>query len=89
MKAKKCDRCGNYYDKNVSIKNGEYPANVAILRENRSVIDELDLCNDCMKKLYNFLGLLDCTSTDKCDGCFGAANNDCRICSAMKGDSQQ
>ena len=81
MNAKKCDRCGKYYDKNELKKNKGIPVHIAILKENNAIINKLDLCDECFNKLHIFLGL------DACKDCFGAANNDCRICPVMKGDA--
>ena len=55
--AMKCDRCGNYYDKN----KGVHSVNGCIVRGIR--IDTsgpykiLDLCDPCISELYTFLGL--------------------------------
>lgn len=55
--AKKCDRCGSYYDKNKGIKsiNGFFVKGVRL--ETSGPYDVLDLCDPCIYDLYTFLGL--------------------------------
>lgn len=79
MNAKKCDRCGKYYDNNELKKNEGIPARIVLLRKNNTIINKLYLCDDCFEEFYDFLGV------DRCNGCFGAANNDCHICPVMRG----
>ena len=55
--AKKCDRCGKYYDTNKgkSIR-GIYVNSIKIIAGS-SLHMSLDLCDDCIDKLYKFLKL--------------------------------
>ena len=58
--AKKCDRCGKYYD-----KNEQYPCSVngfksvtdgmAFTNKNGDAFDEHDLCDDCITLLKKWL----------------------------------
>lgn len=57
--AKKCDRCGKYYDKNTEHKQN---INGRLYYEDgmRFTVDELntdfkDLCDECLDKLHMFL----------------------------------
>lgn len=56
-KAKKCDRCGKYYDKNEGIKsiNGYFVRTIRL--ETSGPYMNLDLCDPCIYDLYKFLGL--------------------------------
>mgnify|MGYP001773361988 FL=1 len=55
--AKKCDRCGNYYDKNKGVKsiNGCFVSGIRL--ETSGPYTDLDLCDSCISELYTFLGL--------------------------------
>ena len=57
--AKKCDRCGKYYDNNKSTLRG-YPGTLCGVTFVRSVgqprcIGEKDLCDECIAKLIRFM----------------------------------
>ena len=54
--AKKCDRCEKYYDRNQSKSIKGYYVRGIRLYTNTPHMD-LDLCDDCIDKLYDFLGL--------------------------------
>lgn len=59
----KCDRCGKHYD--YTSKDNDANGVITIktykpvedLREDCGIIDVMDLCPDCVKDLYSFLGL--------------------------------
>lgn len=69
--AKKCDRCGRYYDKNDRYANPhqfddsrtcaagpievEYMAKISIATKWRKIIAEYDLCDDCIRDLKYFM----------------------------------
>ena len=56
--AKRCDRCGNYYDENKGTRsiNGWFVRGVRICTNSKcSDHKYLDLCDDCIEKLYAFL----------------------------------
>ena len=55
--AKKCDRCGKYYDKNKGVKsiNGCFVRGIRL--ETSGSYMDLDLCDSCISELYTFLGL--------------------------------
>ena len=58
--AKKCDRCGKYYDKNqkFKIKNTttDFADGIKFTGVKGYDSSQFDLCDDCIEKLYNFLG---------------------------------
>lgn len=58
MDAKKCDRCGKFYDE-YNVKDEQSPNSFRLLRktENRVnyKLDEYDLCPECMAKLQEWL----------------------------------
>ena len=56
--AKKCDRCGKYYDKCTSSKriNGYKVKGINIFTSYGPYL-ELDLCEKCIDDLYDFLGI--------------------------------
>ena len=58
--AKKCDRCGSYYDKNQKfrLKNplGDLADGIAFTGAKGNVSNQFDLCDDCIEQVYNFLG---------------------------------
>ena len=56
--AKKCDRCGKYYDKCTSEKriNGYQVKGINIFTSYGPYL-ELDLCGKCIDDLYDFLGI--------------------------------
>lgn len=54
--ARKCDRCGNYYDNNQSKSiRGFYVRGIRLSTGTPYI--ELDLCDECIDNLYDFLGL--------------------------------
>ena len=58
--AKKCDRCGKYYDKNEQYKTSTGGCKsvldgVAFTEKNGSVTDAYDLCDDCITLLKEWL----------------------------------
>ena len=55
--AKKCDRCGAYYDTNKGAKsiNGYFVRGVRICTSISNSTIKVDLCDDCINKLYDFL----------------------------------
>lgn len=58
--AMRCDRCGKFYIENTRVKGrryekGEVIGGVKICAFNWDVDDMLDLCDDCVEKLYEFL----------------------------------
>lgn len=57
--AKKCDRCGKYYDHNEPylIGNGRISAidGIAFTLKDGGVIDGVDLCDECIKLLEKWL----------------------------------
>lgn len=59
MNAKKCDRCGVYYDKNINtfgFENKPLTQVIAIHFATGTTSRHYDLCDDCMKKfLYDFI----------------------------------
>ena len=56
--AKKCDRCGKYYDKCTSVKriNDHQVKGIKIFTSYGPYL-ELDLCEKCIDDLYDFLGI--------------------------------
>lgn len=55
--AKKCDRCGKYYDKNIAKSiYGLTVTGVCLRLSGNSKDDTLDLCDECIIELYKFLG---------------------------------
>lgn len=58
-KAKKCDRCGKYYDKNIKHRktcNGNtYIDGIKFTLSNGYAIDKIDLCDECINKLKELL----------------------------------
>ena len=56
--AKKCDRCGKYYDKCTSVKriNDCQVKGIKIFTSYGPYL-ELDLCEKCIDDLYDFLGI--------------------------------
>ena len=53
--AKKCDRCGEYYDEPDSNCIG----GINIVPVSEGTIYTFDLCEDCLENLYDFLRLSD------------------------------
>ena len=56
--AKKCDRCGKYYDKCTSTKRiNDYQVKGIKIFTSYGPYLELDLCEKCIDDLYDFLGI--------------------------------
>lgn len=58
--AKKCDRCGNFYDMYRGIRfkaDGEIYGAFSAVLSNGFRMKALDLCPACMKETITFLGL--------------------------------
>ena len=58
--AKKCDRCGKYYDKNTKHKqnvrgNYYYEDGICFTTVAEVCADCKDLCDDCLEELHIFL----------------------------------
>lgn len=59
-RAYKCDACGNYYDKrDLRISNDRYTTvgRVNLYDQNGYIFDNYDLCDDCLKKVLDILGI--------------------------------
>lgn len=57
--ARKCDRCGKYYDENKKYKNDLGMGTVIGLRFetlNCNNSSRIDLCDECLGKIKEFLG---------------------------------
>lgn len=62
--AKKCDRCGAFYEKNV-----QYPKSIGCCKtvadgvclstKSGDTVDYMDLCDDCLSALDNFLNMVE------------------------------
>ena len=56
--AKKCDRCGKYYDECTSTKRiNDYRVKCIKIFTSYGPYLELDLCEKCIDDLYDFLGI--------------------------------
>ena len=57
--AKKCDRCGKYYDRSLKDKsfkvNGETVYKAALINFSDGHIGEYDLCDQCARDLFHWL----------------------------------
>lgn len=54
--AKKCDRCGKYYDQNKKYLLGrEHVIGIRFESPNK-YNDRIDLCDECLEKIEEFLG---------------------------------
>ena len=59
--AKKCDRCGNYYDANTKYpRNSRYICGLSTLISHGFGYEvkqgaEYDLCDECLESFYNWL----------------------------------
>ena len=58
--AKRCDRCGKFYDKNLKYRgrkaSDEFRSGVAYVTSHGFYGNTIDLCDDCLTKLDRFLG---------------------------------
>lgn len=62
MDAKKCDRCGRYYDDNVKNEtigcvHGGVISSIIIIEKHGSADCDFDLCDDCIGELMSFLNI--------------------------------
>jgi hypothetical protein len=62
--AKKCDRCGEFYEKNVRYEltaGGRKTVidGVCKTTSNECTVDYMDLCDDCLSALDNFLNMVE------------------------------
>ena len=62
MNAKKCDRCGRYYDKNSkhrdeSFSEEAYAAGAQIYNSNNKYWGAWDLCDDCLTEFFNWVNM--------------------------------
>ena len=57
--AKKCDRCGKYYDRNhAKSMNGNFVTSISIITTTPAQYHRVfDLCDECIVDLYKFFGL--------------------------------
>lgn len=55
--AKKCDRCGSYYDHNVRVRapKGGFLGAIETLTSNMNDIKCYDLCDNCAEDLMRFI----------------------------------
>lgn len=59
--AKKCDRCGKYYDNNEAIRQGITNIGdstiiaIKYVYHNNISVERFDLCDDCVQKLKDFM----------------------------------
>ena len=60
MKAKKCDRCGSFYEPYGKMQNPKNASGIMLINIDENgkywVNPITDMCPDCMKQLYDFLG---------------------------------
>lgn len=60
-KAKKCDRCGKFYEKNAVMKSkgsvlGSTIGGIKTVTKDGRTDEDFDLCDDCVKSLYEWKG---------------------------------
>lgn len=60
-KAKKCDRCGKFYEKNVVMKSkgsvlGSTIGGIKTVTKDGITDEHFDLCDDCIKSLFRWKG---------------------------------
>ena len=54
--ARKCDRCGKYYEKNhEKCKDGTVAVGICFIDVNDASIDDKDLCDECIAKFKRFM----------------------------------
>lgn len=69
--AKKCDRCGSYYDSNTEYKlkctlgGHAYIAGIGLMTANRNALESFDLCDACLSDFKEFMEAkkTECTTT--------------------------
>lgn len=54
MNAKKCDRCGSYYENYDGVAEGAQI--IQFKRRNNFIVYSADLCPECMAKLWTWMG---------------------------------
>lgn len=58
--AKRCDRCGKFYDKNLKYRGrnatDEFRDGITYTTTYSARTSQIDLCDDCLTKLDRFLG---------------------------------
>lgn len=62
--AKKCDRCGRYYDKNETAHTGVRVIGIKIIRADDYCAAKYDFCDECLGKLKNFIDGEELTDID-------------------------
>lgn len=57
MQARKCDRCGSYYDEGSVVKLNDKPVDAAVLVRRDFTHQGIcyDLCHDCLQELIGWL----------------------------------
>ena len=57
--AKKCDRCGNYYDENKHERFifGYRVKKITLGTNDKMLYRDFDLCDDCFDAFYKFMGI--------------------------------
>lgn len=67
--AKKCDRCGKYYDRNNRINKGlyknEFIDGIVKTTNTGNYLNQIDLCDECLDKLDIFLSGIELTGFEK------------------------
>ena len=67
--AKKCDRCGKYYDKNNRMRKGLYKNEsidgIAKTTSIGNYLNRIDLCDECLDKLDIFLSGIELAGFEK------------------------
>lgn len=67
--AKKCDRCGKFYDRNTRINKGRYKNEFidGIVKTTNigNYLNQIDLCDECLDKLDIFLSGIELAGFEK------------------------
>ena len=67
--AKKCDRCGKFYDRNTRINKGRYKNEFIdeIVKTTNigNYLNQIDLCDECLDKLDIFLSGIELAGFEK------------------------
>ncbi len=53
--ARKCNRCGKYYESGKNNGNKKDVRGIAIIKENGGAVEIIDLCPECMKEVKKVL----------------------------------